>query len=176
MINKVASFLLKGPNPILKFFNSFEICSPKVVVLVAINPYEGVVHSTSIREVLVRSSKRLSEPGTLIKENLMAILCYDVFLGLRFHAWRLSQRKCFRPSMNKRIILEIFFFASNLSRITHPTHFIPRRKLAFTSISKLLCDMDLPCISEVAYIEDGLVPVASYLPPNLKVGQWTLDT
>lgn len=116
MINKVASFLLKGPNPILKFFNSFEICSPKVVVLVAINPYEGVVHSTSIREVLVRSSKRLSEPGTLIKENLMAILCYDVFLGLRFHAWRLSQRKCFRPSMNKRRILEIFFFASNLSQ------------------------------------------------------------
>lgn len=33
---------------------------------------------------LVRSSKRLSEPGTLIKENLMALLnkqekCYDVF-------------------------------------------------------------------------------------------------
>ena len=32
---------------------------------------------------------------------------------------------------------------------------IPRRKLAFTSISKLLCDMDLPSISEVAYIFDG---------------------
>ncbi|KAK6928884.1 RNA polymerase Rpb1, domain 3 [Dillenia turbinata] len=46
-----------------------------------LDPYEEVVHSISSREVLIRSSKGLSEPGTLFK-NLMAILrdvviCYD---------------------------------------------------------------------------------------------------
>lgn len=48
--------------------------------------------------------------------------------------------------------MEIFFFASNRCRITHPTHFIPRKKLAFTSISKLFFTWIK--ISEVAYIED----------------------
>lgn len=73
-----------------------------------------------------------------------------------FFAGRLAQRKWkyFRkraiPSMNKSFP-ENSGFANNLSRIIHPTHFIPLHKLAFTSISKLLCDMDLPCISEVAY-------------------------
>ncbi|XVE68305.1 hypothetical protein DITRI_Ditri09bG0056900 [Diplodiscus trichospermus] len=46
-----------------------------------LDPYEGMVHSISTREVMVRSSRGLSEPGTLFK-NLMAILrdvviCYD---------------------------------------------------------------------------------------------------
>ncbi|XP_038680146.1 DNA-directed RNA polymerase V subunit 1-like isoform X2 [Tripterygium wilfordii] len=46
-----------------------------------LNPFEAMVHSISTREVMVRSSKGLSEPGTLFK-NLMAILrdvviCYD---------------------------------------------------------------------------------------------------
>lgn len=46
-----------------------------------LNPYEGLVHSISTREVIVRSSRGLTEPGTLFK-NLMAILrdavvCYD---------------------------------------------------------------------------------------------------
>ncbi|WRX12496.1 RNA polymerase [Theobroma cacao] len=46
-----------------------------------LDPYEGMVHSISTREVIVRSSRGLSEPGTLFK-NLMAILrdvviCYD---------------------------------------------------------------------------------------------------
>ncbi|KAF8388658.1 hypothetical protein HHK36_025338 [Tetracentron sinense] len=46
-----------------------------------LNPYEELVHSISSREVLVRSSRGLTEPGTLFK-NLMAILrdvviCYD---------------------------------------------------------------------------------------------------
>lgn len=46
-----------------------------------LNPYEGLVHSISSREVIVRSSRGLTEPGTLFK-NLMAILrdavvCYD---------------------------------------------------------------------------------------------------
>ncbi|KAF7836221.1 DNA-directed RNA polymerase V subunit 1-like isoform X1 [Senna tora] len=46
-----------------------------------LDPYEEMVHSISTREVLVRSSRGLSEPGTLFK-NLMAILrdvviCYD---------------------------------------------------------------------------------------------------
>ncbi|XP_057977242.1 DNA-directed RNA polymerase V subunit 1 [Malania oleifera] len=46
-----------------------------------LDPYEEMVHSISSREVLVRSSRGLSEPGTLFK-NLMAILrdvviCYD---------------------------------------------------------------------------------------------------
>ncbi|KAL5701039.1 DNA-directed RNA polymerase [Ranunculus cassubicifolius] len=46
-----------------------------------LNPYESLVHSISSREVLVRSSRGLTEPGTLLK-NLMAILrdvviCYD---------------------------------------------------------------------------------------------------
>lgn len=46
-----------------------------------LNPYEDLVHSISTREVIVRSSRGLTEPGTLFK-NLMAILrdvvvCYD---------------------------------------------------------------------------------------------------
>ncbi|KAK8350418.1 hypothetical protein V6Z12_A06G207800 [Gossypium hirsutum] len=46
-----------------------------------LDPYEGIVHSISTREVMVRSTRGLSEPGTLFK-NLMAILrdvviCYD---------------------------------------------------------------------------------------------------
>ncbi|KAJ8774275.1 hypothetical protein K2173_009706 [Erythroxylum novogranatense] len=46
-----------------------------------LDPYEEMVHSISTREVMVRSSRGLSEPGTLFK-NLMAILrdvviCYD---------------------------------------------------------------------------------------------------
>lgn len=46
-----------------------------------LDPYEELVHSISTREVMVRSSRGLSEPGTLFK-NLMAILrdiviCYD---------------------------------------------------------------------------------------------------
>ncbi|KAK9282648.1 hypothetical protein L1049_010867 [Liquidambar formosana] len=46
-----------------------------------LDPYEEMVHSISSREVIVRSSRGLSEPGTLFK-NLMAILrdvviCYD---------------------------------------------------------------------------------------------------
>lgn len=46
-----------------------------------LNPYEEIVHSISAREVTVRSSRGLAEPGTLFK-NLMAILrdvvvCYD---------------------------------------------------------------------------------------------------
>ncbi|KHN27337.1 DNA-directed RNA polymerase E subunit 1 [Glycine soja] len=46
-----------------------------------LDPYEEMVHSISTREIMVRSSRGLSEPGTLFK-NLMAILrdvviCYD---------------------------------------------------------------------------------------------------
>lgn len=46
-----------------------------------LDAYEEMVHSISTREVIVRSSRGLSEPGTLFK-NLMAILrdvviCYD---------------------------------------------------------------------------------------------------
>ncbi|XP_057729050.1 DNA-directed RNA polymerase V subunit 1 isoform X1 [Arachis stenosperma] len=46
-----------------------------------LDPYEELVHSVSTREIIVRSSRGLSEPGTLFK-NLMAILrdvmiCYD---------------------------------------------------------------------------------------------------
>ncbi|MED6161256.1 hypothetical protein PIB30_059034 [Stylosanthes scabra] len=46
-----------------------------------LDPYEELVHSVSTREAMVRSSRGLSEPGTLFK-NLMAILrdvmiCYD---------------------------------------------------------------------------------------------------
>lgn len=46
-----------------------------------LDPYEEMVHSISTREIIVRSSRGLSEPGTLFK-NLMAILrdvviCYD---------------------------------------------------------------------------------------------------
>ncbi|KAF6174980.1 hypothetical protein GIB67_026468 [Kingdonia uniflora] len=44
-----------------------------------LNPYEAMVHSISSREVLVRSSRGLSEPGTLFK-NLMAML-RDVVIG-----------------------------------------------------------------------------------------------
>ncbi|KAL8098256.1 DNA-directed RNA polymerase V subunit 1-like [Apium graveolens] len=46
-----------------------------------LDPYQTIVHSVSSREVIVRSSRGLTEPGTLFK-NLMAILrdviiCYD---------------------------------------------------------------------------------------------------
>ncbi|KAF9587111.1 hypothetical protein IFM89_039671 [Coptis chinensis] len=46
-----------------------------------LNPYEDLVHSICSREVLVRSSRGLTEPGTLFK-NLMTVLrdvvlCYD---------------------------------------------------------------------------------------------------
>ncbi|XP_052189577.1 DNA-directed RNA polymerase V subunit 1 isoform X2 [Diospyros lotus] len=46
-----------------------------------LDPYQEMVHSISAREVIVRSSRGLTEPGTLFK-NLMAILrdvviCYD---------------------------------------------------------------------------------------------------
>ncbi|KAK3032738.1 hypothetical protein RJ639_036922 [Escallonia herrerae] len=46
-----------------------------------LDPYQEIVHSISSREVIVRSSRGLTEPGTLFK-NLMAILrdvviCYD---------------------------------------------------------------------------------------------------
>ncbi|XP_021752923.1 DNA-directed RNA polymerase V subunit 1-like [Chenopodium quinoa] len=46
-----------------------------------LDPYEEIVHSIATREVIVRSSKGLAEPGTLFK-NLMAVLrdvviCYD---------------------------------------------------------------------------------------------------
>lgn len=46
-----------------------------------LNPFEELVHSIASREVIVRSSRGLTEPGTLFK-NLMAILrdvivCYD---------------------------------------------------------------------------------------------------
>ncbi|KAL1564337.1 DNA-directed RNA polymerase [Salvia divinorum] len=46
-----------------------------------LDPYQAMVHSISSREVIVRSSRGLTEPGTLFK-NLMAILrdvviCYD---------------------------------------------------------------------------------------------------
>ncbi|TVU33434.1 hypothetical protein EJB05_25251, partial [Eragrostis curvula] len=46
-----------------------------------LNPYEELVHAISTREAIVRSSRGLTEPGTLFK-NLMAILrdvviCYD---------------------------------------------------------------------------------------------------
>ena len=46
-----------------------------------LNPYEELVRAISTRETMIRSSRGLSEPGTLFK-NLMAILrdvviCYD---------------------------------------------------------------------------------------------------
>ncbi|XP_078175644.1 DNA-directed RNA polymerase V subunit 1-like isoform X2 [Carex rostrata] len=46
-----------------------------------LNPFEELVHSISTREVIVRSSRGLTEPGTLFK-NLMAVMrdvviCYD---------------------------------------------------------------------------------------------------
>ncbi|GAB4833587.1 hypothetical protein Ancab_031830 [Ancistrocladus abbreviatus] len=46
-----------------------------------LDPYEAMVHSIATREVIIRSSRGLAEPGTLFK-NLMAILrdvaiCYD---------------------------------------------------------------------------------------------------
>ncbi|CAN1813693.1 DNA-directed RNA polymerase V subunit 1 [Linum perenne] len=46
-----------------------------------LDPYEEMIHSISSREVMIRSSRGLSEPGTLFK-NLMAVLrdvvvCYD---------------------------------------------------------------------------------------------------
>ncbi|KAJ1698283.1 hypothetical protein LUZ63_006795 [Rhynchospora breviuscula] len=46
-----------------------------------LNPFEELVHAISAREVIVRSSRGLTEPGTLFK-NLMAVMrdvviCYD---------------------------------------------------------------------------------------------------
>ena len=46
-----------------------------------LNPYEELVHAISTREAIVRSSRELTEPGTLFN-NLMAnlrdvVICYD---------------------------------------------------------------------------------------------------
>ncbi|XP_054811699.1 DNA-directed RNA polymerase V subunit 1 isoform X2 [Prosopis cineraria] len=62
-------------------YPSAEFGLLKGCFLHGLDPYEEMVHSISTREILVRSSRGLSEPGTLFK-NLMAILrdvviCYD---------------------------------------------------------------------------------------------------
>lgn len=90
MIKKVASFLFfeKGPNPILKFWNSFEICSPKVVVLVAINPYEGMVHSTGSSRPLV---EKIVWTWNVDQRKLNGHpVLWRFFLGLRFLKGNLS--------------------------------------------------------------------------------------
>ena len=75
------SALYKGKYPENMDYPSAEYGLIRSCFFHGLDPYEEIVHSISTREVIVRSSRGLSEPGTLFK-NLMAILrdvviCYD---------------------------------------------------------------------------------------------------
>ncbi|KAK9131570.1 hypothetical protein Sjap_012057 [Stephania japonica] len=81
LVNDMASlfkrnYAVNGGDPPPEAFGLITSC-----LFNGLDPYEAMVHSISSREVLVRSSRGLAEPGTLFK-NLMAILrdviiCYD---------------------------------------------------------------------------------------------------
>ncbi|KAL9239936.1 hypothetical protein vseg_014207 [Gypsophila vaccaria] len=73
--------LFKLKHPFASLYPSEEFGLVKSCFFRGLDPYEEIVHSIATREVIVRSSKGLAEPGTLFK-NLMAVLrdvviCYD---------------------------------------------------------------------------------------------------
>ncbi|KAJ8438767.1 hypothetical protein Cgig2_009885 [Carnegiea gigantea] len=80
LVEDVAS-LFQLKYPLVDVYPSEEFGLVKSCFFHGLDPYEEIVHSIATREVIVRSSKGLAEPGTLFK-NLMAILrdvvvCYD---------------------------------------------------------------------------------------------------
>ncbi|KAK9682807.1 hypothetical protein RND81_10G097600 [Saponaria officinalis] len=80
LVDEVAS-LFKMKHPFSSQYPSAEFGFVRSCFFRGLDPYEGMVHSIATREVIVRSSKGLAEPGTLFK-NLMAVLrdvviCYD---------------------------------------------------------------------------------------------------
>ncbi|MCD7452639.1 DNA-directed RNA polymerase V subunit 1 [Datura stramonium] len=80
LVNDMARLFQKkypsvGTNP------SEEFGLVRSCLFYGLDPYQEMIHSISSREVIVRSTRGLTEPGTLFK-NLMAILrdvviCYD---------------------------------------------------------------------------------------------------
>ncbi|XP_052621483.1 DNA-directed RNA polymerase V subunit 1 [Lactuca sativa] len=71
----------RGNYPFPEKYPSEEFGLIRGCLFHGLDPYQELVHSISNREVMVRSSRGLTEPGTLFK-NLMAILrdvviCYD---------------------------------------------------------------------------------------------------
>ncbi|XP_057520174.1 DNA-directed RNA polymerase V subunit 1 [Amaranthus tricolor] len=80
LVEEVAS-LFHQKYPFANTYPSEEFGFVRSCFFHGLDPYEEIVHSIATREVIVRSSKGLAEPGTLFK-NLMAILrdvviCYD---------------------------------------------------------------------------------------------------
>lgn len=80
LVEEVAS-LFHQKYPFANVYPSEEFGFVKSCFFHGLDPYEEIVHSIATREVIVRSSKGLAEPGTLFK-NLMAVLrdvviCYD---------------------------------------------------------------------------------------------------
>lgn len=75
------SLLFQNKYPSAGHYPSEEFGMVSSCLFNGLDPYQEMVHSISSREVIVRSTRGLTEPGTLFK-NLMAILrdvviCYD---------------------------------------------------------------------------------------------------
>ncbi|XAR54458.1 DNA-directed RNA polymerase [Bertholletia excelsa] len=80
LVGDMAS-LFRNKYPYRSSYPSEEFGMVRSCLFQGLDPYQEMVHSISAREVIVRSSRGLTEPGTLFK-NLMAILrdvvvCYD---------------------------------------------------------------------------------------------------
>ncbi|XP_074284698.1 DNA-directed RNA polymerase V subunit 1 [Silene latifolia] len=80
LVEEVGS-LFKSKHPFACLYPSEECGLVRSCFFRGLDPYQEMVHSIATREVIVRSSKGLAEPGTLFK-NLMAVLrdvviCYD---------------------------------------------------------------------------------------------------
>lgn len=80
LVNDLAQ-LFKKKYPSSGHYPSEEYGLVRSCLFYGLDPYQEMVHSISSREVIVRSTRGLTEPGTLFK-NLMAILrdvviCYD---------------------------------------------------------------------------------------------------
>ncbi|KAH9605060.1 hypothetical protein KSS87_011933 [Heliosperma pusillum] len=80
LVEEVGS-LFKLKHPFACLYPSEECGLVRSCFFRGLDPYQEMVHSIATREVIVRSSKGLAEPGTLFK-NLMAVLrdvviCYD---------------------------------------------------------------------------------------------------
>ncbi|CAL5339826.1 unnamed protein product [Camellia sinensis] len=80
LVGEMAS-LFQNKHPFRAKYPSEEYGLVTNCLFHGLDPYQEMVHSISAREVIVRSSRGLTEPGTLFK-NLMAILrdvviCYD---------------------------------------------------------------------------------------------------
>lgn len=80
LVKDVAELFLKK-YPSSGMYPSEQFGLVRSCLFYGLDPYQELVHSISSREVIVRSTRGLTEPGTLFK-NLMAILrdvvvCYD---------------------------------------------------------------------------------------------------